>query len=46
VTTHVHADPACAACLCCFRWSAEFGFLSDFVKGFRVLRVLLDEYNK
>lgn len=25
---------------------AEFGYLSDFVKGFRVLRVLLDEYNK
>lgn len=42
--------PACLmcglpACLPAFL-PAEYGFLSDFVKGFRVLRVLLDEYNK
>jgi hypothetical protein len=25
---------------------AEYGFLSDFAKGFKVLRVLLEEYSK
>jgi hypothetical protein len=29
-------------CVCC----TEYGFLSDFAKGFLVLRTLLDEYNK
>lgn len=40
---HCCAAVASCAVLCCY---TEYGFLSDFAKGFLVLRTLLDEYNK
>lgn len=41
---YVFMLPACP--LSCCRVGAEYGFLSDFSKGFKVLKVLLEEYNK